>query len=80
MKNWTVKNKKLVREVVFKDFNEVLNIVNNIGAIAEKLDHHPDIKIYDYKKLCIEIYSHKKGRITDKDHLLAGEIENVLAK
>ena len=43
LNGWTLKNEHLFRRYEFADFAASLAFVNKAGAIAEKLDHHPDI-------------------------------------
>ncbi|KKU63787.1 MAG: pterin-4-alpha-carbinolamine dehydratase [Candidatus Amesbacteria bacterium GW2011_GWC1_47_15] len=57
--DWKPEKGKLVRELILEDFDAAVKLVNRIAVIAGELDHHPDIRIYDYKKLRIELYSHK---------------------
>ena len=54
-----------------------LEFVNKVAAIAESIDHHPDIFIHSYNKVKIRVMTHSEGKITQKDHQLAGKIENI---
>ena len=47
-----------------------------IGAVAEELNHHPDIQL-TYPKLVVEIYTHDVGGITDFDFALAQRIDEL---
>ena len=43
--NWKEANGKLFRNVKCQDFAEALELLNEIAAVAEKFNHHPDLKI-----------------------------------
>ena len=74
--SWAETNGKLFKRFNFKNFAEALDFVNKIGAIAEKQDHHPDIKIgWGYAEF--EITTHDAGGLTDNDFKLARAIENI---
>ena len=77
--NWEELDGKLVRNVKCQDFREALEILNTIAIIAERINHHPDMKIYSYKFLRIEIYSHDSNSITSRDHELSRKIDHVFA-
>jgi 4a-hydroxytetrahydrobiopterin dehydratase len=75
---WKESDGKLVRNVKCQDFAEALELLNEIAAVAEKFNHHPDLKILNYRFLRIEVYTHDTNSITPKDHGLAKEIDIVL--
>ncbi|MDG1349508.1 MAG: 4a-hydroxytetrahydrobiopterin dehydratase [Crocinitomicaceae bacterium] len=76
--NWEEIDGKLVRNLKCQDFEEAVALFNEIAVIAESMNHHPDLRIYSYKFLSIEIYTHDKNSITPKDYELAEEIDIIL--
>jgi len=54
-----------------------IRFVNDIAAIAERLEHHPDIHIR-WTEVTLQIQSHDEGGITERDFRLAVEIEKYL--
>ena len=75
---WTIINDgmpKLVRNFVAKDFQSGLNFIIAAGAIAERLNHHPDLSISGYRNVSIVIYTHSLGGCTDLDIQLASTID-----
>ena len=76
--NWEESNGKLVRNIKCQDFKEALEILNTIAIIAERINHHPDMKIFSYKFLSIEVYTHDTNSITAKDYELAEAIDQIL--
>lgn len=77
LNNWTIEQKMLCKHFQFKDFKEALDFVNRTGAIAEELNHHPDILLYSWNKVKICVSTHDEGGITDKDFKLANRIEGI---
>ena len=75
---WTIDNdNKLEKTLVFKDFKEALAFINKVGEIAEAENHHPDIGIFNYKKVKIELSTHSIGGLTENDFILAAKIDEL---
>ena len=78
--NWQiVDGNHLYRVYKFKDFKEALGFVNTIGEISEKENHHPDITL-SYGIVKINLWTHKEGKITEKDNELARKFEEEYKK
>ena len=76
MEDWHVENDILSRRFEFANFAEALNFVNFVGAIAEKHDHHPDIKFgWGYAE--IDLTTHDRKGITAFDFAVAKEISKI---
>lgn len=73
--NWNKQSEKITKEFTFNNFKEALSFVNQVGELAEEMDHHPDILLHSYKKVSISLTSHNEGKVTDKDHELASKID-----
>lgn len=69
---------QIEREFSFKDFKESIFFVNSISYLAEKHQHHPDIKIF-YNKVIISVNTHDVGGISKKDFELANSINFLLS-
>ena len=54
-----------------------MDFVNKIGAIAQKMDHHPDIFIHSWNKVKISNSTHSAGGVTQNDFDLAKKIELI---
>jgi 4a-hydroxytetrahydrobiopterin dehydratase len=74
LNEWAIQNKLLVKEFVFSTFQDAMNFVNEVAKSADEADHHPDIFI-SYNKVKISLITHDLGEISEKDYLLAKEIE-----
>jgi len=75
---WTFKENQIGKEFQFKDFREALNFVNQVGAISEELNHHPDIFLHSWNKVNITVSTHDKGGVTENDFQLAKKINELL--
>jgi len=74
---WMYKDNKISKEFQFKDFMDSLNFVNQLAPFCENLDHHPDIHIF-YSKILFELQRFDVGgKVTDKDFMVAHEIERL---
>lgn len=71
---------KLEKEFICKDFIEGLEFIKEVWQLAEKHNHHPDILLYDYKRVRITLFTHSSNEVTQKDYDLAKEIEKLTFK
>lgn len=74
LSGWTRIGANIERNFEVKDFSSALALVNDIGAIANELDHHPDIFLHDYNQVRITATTHSAKGITDNDIELATRI------
>ncbi|WP_232678071.1 4a-hydroxytetrahydrobiopterin dehydratase [Nocardioides sp. R-C-SC26] len=58
------------------DFATALQIAAEVGAVAEEMDHHPDIDL-SYGRLDVRLSSHDVGGVTQRDVRLAREISRI---
>ncbi len=58
----------------FENFAGSLAFVNRVGALAEAMDHHPDITI-EYNKVRLYLSTHDQGGLTASDFELARRID-----
>ena len=76
LNGWSAEDGKLVKRFKFANFAESLDFVNRVGRLAEKADHHPDIRFgWGYAEF--EITTHDRGGITDFDVALAEKIDQL---
>lgn len=76
LSGWTLANGRLSRSFTFPDFKTALDFVNQVGAVAEELGHHPDIHL-GWGRADIETWTHDAGGITENDFELARRIDEV---
>ena len=75
--SWAYQNGELIKTFTFKDFNTAITCVNQVAAIANNFNHHPDIDIR-YNKVTFHLLTHGEGGITEKDTGLASDIEKIV--
>lgn len=75
---WSREGDVLVKKVVLGDFASALRYVNQVGALAEAVDHHPDIDIR-WNTVVLRLSTHSAGGITSRDLDLAAQIDAVTA-
>jgi 4a-hydroxytetrahydrobiopterin dehydratase len=74
---WTFDKNQIEKTFQFKDFNSALKFINELGAEAESMNHHPDIFLFSWNKVRITISTHSEGGITQKDFTLASKINGL---
>jgi 4a-hydroxytetrahydrobiopterin dehydratase len=74
---WRREGEQIVRDLERENFAEVIALVNEIAAAAERADHHPDILIHSYRRLAITLTTHAAGGLTDRDFALARAIDGL---
>tara|TARA_B100000925_G_scaffold246649_1_gene196846 strand:+ start:113 stop:409 length:297 start_codon:yes stop_codon:yes gene_type:complete len=67
---WTVVDKFLICKYEFKNFNDALSFMNEVGVKCEEMDHHPKWTNV-YNRIEIELFTHDKDGLTMKDFDLA---------
>lgn len=77
--SWSNQNDRLKKSIEFSNFQEAMRFLNQVADIAEELQHHPDFRLHSYNKVEIEIYTHDVEKVTDKDQILAGHIDQLLS-
>jgi 4a-hydroxytetrahydrobiopterin dehydratase len=75
---WELVGGRLLKTVSCAGFVGSLAYVNEVGALAEAADHHPDIDIR-YNRVTLSLLTHDSGGITQKDLDLAAQIDQVTA-
>lgn len=74
---WEIRDNFIVKEFIFGNFVEALSFVLKCGIESEKLDHHPSMLLYDWNKVKITINTHSLNGLTEKDLILAKQIEKI---
>jgi len=74
---WRVEEAKLLKVYKLKDFKAALAFINQVGAVAEQLNHHPDIH-NSWNQVTLGLCTHDAGgQITEKDLTLARAIQSI---
>jgi 4a-hydroxytetrahydrobiopterin dehydratase len=73
---WQIAGDEIVKVVKFADFASALAYINSVGAVAEELNHHPDIDLR-YDTVTLRCSTHYLGGITENDFALAARIDQL---
>jgi len=76
---WERQGNELVKVLRRRDFVEALALVNAVGALAEEVNHHPDIDIR-WNTVTLRLSTHSAGGITNADFELAAAIDELSAQ
>jgi 4a-hydroxytetrahydrobiopterin dehydratase len=68
----------LEREYRFDNFRDALELVNEIGELAELENHHPDLQL-SYGKVVVQLWTHKIHGLHENDFILAAKIDALRA-
>lgn len=70
---WSRNGETIEREFEFPDFVTALGFIVQVGVLAERANHHPEIHNV-YNRVRIALSTHDVGGVTDSDTSLASEI------
>ncbi len=73
---WTNDGQALTKVFERRDFDGSIAFVNAVAAVANRLNHHPDIAL-SWKEVTIRTWSHDVGAITERDAALARAIDAI---
>jgi len=78
---WTLNENMLEKKFHFRLFKEALDFINKVGEVAEGVNHHPDLLLYNYNRVKIATTTHSVGgKVTEKDFDLVSRIEKIPRK
>ena len=73
LSGWVREGDRIVRDFQFADFVAALGFIVEVGALAERANHHPEI-VNVYGHVRIALWSHDAGGLTTRDLQLAEAI------
>lgn len=76
LKDWHFKENAIEKDFKFKNFTQALGFIVQVGVLAEKMNHHPEL-FNVYSKVSIRLNTHDSGGVTSKDFELATQIEGL---
>jgi 4a-hydroxytetrahydrobiopterin dehydratase len=62
----------------FPSFSDALDFVVRVGAVADSMDHHPDIDLR-YRRVRVAVWTHSAGGLTGLDFELAERVDALMA-
>ena len=70
--------KRLERSFTFTNFRRALDFTLQVGELAEREQHHPDIHL-SWGKVRVETWTHKISGLHPNDFILAAKIDAIHA-
>ena len=67
---------QITRSFSFPDFAAALRFVNQVGEIAEEMNHHPDI-VFSWGRAKLSISTHDAGGLSEKDFEFARKVNQL---
>lgn len=71
---WSRSGDAIAKDFERGDFAGSVELVDEIAAVADELNHHPDLAI-SWDTVTVTITTHSQGGLTEADFELAGRIE-----
>ncbi|TWU62868.1 4a-hydroxytetrahydrobiopterin dehydratase [Crateriforma conspicua] len=65
------------RKFNFRNFVEAVGLLNEIAALAEREQHHPDLHLTGYRHLTVDLTTHAIGGLSENDVILAAKIDQL---
>ncbi|HVR89281.1 MAG TPA: 4a-hydroxytetrahydrobiopterin dehydratase [Candidatus Limnocylindria bacterium] len=75
---WVVERARLYRDFDFDSFVSAIAFVNQVAELAERLGHHPNIRIHEWRFVQLELYSHLLNALTRLDVEFALALDAML--
>ncbi|MGH7918298.1 MAG: 4a-hydroxytetrahydrobiopterin dehydratase [Candidatus Binataceae bacterium] len=79
LSGWQYQNDAISKLFRFKEFMAGIRFINQVAAMAESADHHPDMLV-NYTRITFTCSTHSEGGVTEKDLRLASDIEQAYGK
>ena len=77
---WQESPTSMERTFVFRDFTEAFAFMTSVAAVAQEMDHHPDMTI-SWNKVTLRLTTHSAGStITELDRTLAARVDTLAAQ
>jgi 4a-hydroxytetrahydrobiopterin dehydratase len=74
---WSQAGNTLVRTVEFDSFLTAVRFIGELAPVAERLDHHPDLRL-SWRTVEVSLSTHSEGGLTELDLRLAGELDAII--
>ncbi|PYQ08306.1 MAG: 4a-hydroxytetrahydrobiopterin dehydratase [Acidobacteria bacterium] len=74
LQGWERSGGQIRKVYPFASFAEGMAFANRVAALADLLDHHPDMLI-QYRQVTLTLTSHDAGGLTERDFKLARRID-----
>ncbi len=76
LKDWQFIDNSIERNFKFSNFVQAMGFIVQVGILAEKNNHHPEL-FNVYNKVKIRLNTHDANGVTEKDIILAMAIDKI---
>ena len=76
LRGWKRSGKFIVKTFVFDEFMDGISFISKVAKVAERHEHHPDIKVR-YTTITLSVQTHSEGGVTSWDIGLARAIDRI---
>jgi 4a-hydroxytetrahydrobiopterin dehydratase len=73
---WDIDEGSLAKRWKFNNFKQSLNFVDQVGALAEVENHHPDIS-FGWGYASVRLTTHSVEGLTRNDFIVAAKIDGI---
>jgi 4a-hydroxytetrahydrobiopterin dehydratase len=77
---WIVERDRLHRDFRLRSFADAIDLITRVAAVAESVNHHPNIRLHEWCFVELEVYSHVSGGLTTRDVELVVAIDEILGE
>jgi len=77
--DWIETDGKLEKTFTLSGFSAIAEKLVLIAKISDSLDHHPDVKIFGYRKVTFSLITHSQNKVTEKDYQLSRHIDAIFS-
>jgi 4a-hydroxytetrahydrobiopterin dehydratase len=78
-RGWSATADGLVRKVEFPTFLTAVEFISELAPVAERLDHHPDLRL-SWRTVDLTLTTHSAGGVTQFDLVLAHELDELITR
>jgi 4a-hydroxytetrahydrobiopterin dehydratase len=64
----------LAKDFRFKDFRQALAFTNQVGELAEAVNHHPDLGL-SWGRVQVTVWTHKINGLSETDFVFAARVD-----
>ncbi|MEO6703657.1 MAG: 4a-hydroxytetrahydrobiopterin dehydratase [Jatrophihabitantaceae bacterium] len=77
--DWHLAENALSRTVEFPTFLIAVAFIDELAPVAERLDHHPDLRL-SWRCVELTLSTHSAGGVTGYDVALASELDPIISR
>jgi 4a-hydroxytetrahydrobiopterin dehydratase len=74
---WSISETRIDKTFLFDDFHATIEFVNALAWIANREDHHPDLRV-SYNRCVVSWSTHDAGGITLNDIICAAKTDRLI--